>query len=201
MDWYIRRNDADDGPISTEDLAALSRTGKLRQEDLVRRDGMPTWHPASSIPGLWPSVASPVSATPQTLIEPEQVPAPMPSAPSTRSWNFILQHWRGQLPFVSYWIMGVALTLFVSASSYIIGRLDLPPRAGATVDIGFVTFVLLLTIWQLVGILLPAKRCRISPALTHLRLRYLLILSADNAYGVVECWIIRKRRAGNLILR
>jgi hypothetical protein len=54
--WYYARNDQQFGPVGSSELKHLAQTGGLASDDLVWRDGMPAWVPASSIKGLLPEV-------------------------------------------------------------------------------------------------------------------------------------------------
>ncbi|MCB1089049.1 MAG: RDD family protein [Verrucomicrobiae bacterium] len=51
MNWFYAIDGARRGPVSANDLALLSRTGKLGAEDLAWRDGMPEWRPFRRVAG------------------------------------------------------------------------------------------------------------------------------------------------------
>jgi hypothetical protein len=52
--WYWRKRDSDErnGPVSTQKLLKLAKTGDLRTEDLVWKDGMSDWRKAKSVSTL-----------------------------------------------------------------------------------------------------------------------------------------------------
>ena len=52
-EWYVARDGERFGPFTSDRMSAGVREGELRREDLVWRDGMPDWQPASEVPGLW----------------------------------------------------------------------------------------------------------------------------------------------------
>lgn len=82
--------------------------------------------------------------------------------PSQRR-GFIARHWRGDLPLgVSYWLIGVALTVLVLLALPLLGEalgdVDLDARASGAAVLGFYLFAVALTAWQLVGIWRSAGR-------------------------------------------
>ena len=60
-EWYIARSGQRLGPYSSSDLRRLAVGGQLQPSELVWKDGMKKWHPASKIKGLFP--ASPPAGT------------------------------------------------------------------------------------------------------------------------------------------
>ncbi len=62
--WYYARNGNQTGPIAAGDLKQLADSGRLLPTDLVRKDGMKAWAPASRVKGLFPApVVSPSTTT------------------------------------------------------------------------------------------------------------------------------------------
>ena len=58
--WFYRKDNQQQGPITQEQLAQLAAAGQLRPTDLVWREGMAQWQTASSVGGLFaPGAASP----------------------------------------------------------------------------------------------------------------------------------------------
>ena len=51
-EWFYTKNEQQHGPVPIEQLNQLAATGALSPSDLVWKDGMPAWLPASQIPGL-----------------------------------------------------------------------------------------------------------------------------------------------------
>jgi hypothetical protein len=65
MNWYYSPNDdAQQGPVSKEELAAKLALGELQPDDLVWREGMAEWKAISLVPELSQPVAPPVGAPP-----------------------------------------------------------------------------------------------------------------------------------------
>lgn len=61
--WYYARGDVEKGPLSTAQMRALAAAGKIRPEDLVWKEGMETWVPASEMPDLFPAGAAKTNGT------------------------------------------------------------------------------------------------------------------------------------------
>jgi hypothetical protein len=58
-EWFYLKNGQNVGPFTQDQLRQLARQGQLLPTDLVWKNGMPSWSPASSIPGLLPSAPPP----------------------------------------------------------------------------------------------------------------------------------------------
>lgn len=71
--WYHGVGGTQNGPITWEELVALTRGGRLRGSDLVWTEGMADWQPAGSIPGLFGPPASPPPAV-QAAADPGEDP-------------------------------------------------------------------------------------------------------------------------------
>ncbi len=54
-EWFYAKNDQPCGPVSPVELKQFAEEGKLLQDDLVWREGMGEWIPASRIKGLFDS--------------------------------------------------------------------------------------------------------------------------------------------------
>jgi len=87
MQWYYSKNGTQLGPISTEDIQAKLASGEIASSDLVWKDGMADWLPASQIAELRSlaqasSPVAPVSPTPTAETSPYATPAaPVPANP------------------------------------------------------------------------------------------------------------------------
>jgi hypothetical protein len=66
--WYYAQDDREHGPVSAAYIAGMARTGKLRPEDLVWREGMEDWRPARSIKGLFTPVERASGAASDTAV-------------------------------------------------------------------------------------------------------------------------------------
>jgi hypothetical protein len=67
--YHVGRNGKQSGPFSVEQLRALVARGELAPTDLVWKDGMAGWEPASVIPGLF-------DPEPSVTLAPQAVPPP-----------------------------------------------------------------------------------------------------------------------------
>lgn len=75
--WYFAHNGKSCGPVTGDELMALARKGGLRPDDLVWREGMVDWVPASAV-GLMPAGGIPLTPFP-----PPPSPPPPPPPPVT----------------------------------------------------------------------------------------------------------------------
>lgn len=53
-EWYYSRDGEDHGPVSSVELKSLATKGVLRRTDLLWKEGMAEWKPASDFPRLFP---------------------------------------------------------------------------------------------------------------------------------------------------
>lgn len=81
--WFIVRDGNEDGPFSSAQLKEMAAAGKLRHEDLVRRDDMPTPRQASAMKGLFAAGES-APTSPHSRIT-EDSPPPAAEKKSTSS--------------------------------------------------------------------------------------------------------------------
>jgi hypothetical protein len=65
--WLYSRDGNDHGPVSSSTLVELAKNGQLLPSDLLWKEGMAEWKPASSFPKLFPSKAD--SAMPVIVVE------------------------------------------------------------------------------------------------------------------------------------
>jgi hypothetical protein len=81
--WYYSRGGSKAGPVSVTELKQLAGSGQLSPTDMVWKDGLAAWVPASSLKGLFSPNLSPlpVPSTPVVALEaPAEVPSDAPSA-------------------------------------------------------------------------------------------------------------------------
>ena len=57
--WYYAHGEEESGPVSSAELKSLAQSGQLEPEDLVWKDGMDDWVPATEVRGLFSSQESP----------------------------------------------------------------------------------------------------------------------------------------------
>jgi hypothetical protein len=172
-EWYVARDGKTYGPFAPQEMSAGARDGELRRDDLVWRKGMPYWQRAADVPGLWPppptallaapsrEPASPTTPTagtgPTRNVRLEAKVQPVAEDSARRRVGFIRRHWRGELTLAkAYWGVGVLLTLLAIGVAYGFGaavRAANPsPVAGGIAMVGFLSFLCIMTVWQLVGI-------------------------------------------------
>ena len=65
MQWYYSKNSMQLGPVEQAELLAKISSGEILRSDMVWRDGMPDWVPASSVPELGLSAPAVPSLPPQ----------------------------------------------------------------------------------------------------------------------------------------
>lgn len=64
-EWYYALNgERSNSPVSSSQLKQMAAAGKLQPSDLVWKEGLPDWVPASSLKGLFASTPAPRSAAP-----------------------------------------------------------------------------------------------------------------------------------------
>src|SRR5262245_29041523 len=69
--WYYTKEGQQMGPVSSQELKELARTGMLKRTDLIWKDGMPTWGQAGSARNLFPEEHA-------TAHAPQAQPTPRP---------------------------------------------------------------------------------------------------------------------------
>lgn len=65
--WYFARGDEEKGPFTEAQIRSLVGAGKVRDEDLVWKEGMRDWLPARDVPGLMAPMDEPPSDTDRPL--------------------------------------------------------------------------------------------------------------------------------------
>lgn len=81
-EWHYRHRGEQKGPVSGGELKRLATSGQIEANDLVWRDGLPKWVPASKVPGLIPE-PSPGLDVFDLAEDPEPVAtSPLPARPS-----------------------------------------------------------------------------------------------------------------------
>jgi hypothetical protein len=76
--YHVGRNGQQTGPFSLEQLKAMAASGQLLPTDLVWKEGMAGWEPASTLPDVFEG--GPVTATPTYPAAPAAQPAPIAQA-------------------------------------------------------------------------------------------------------------------------
>jgi len=64
VEWYYAKEGAQHGPVTGQELRMMAQRGELNPQDLVWKDGMADWAPASRIHGLFGEEQSSTNAPP-----------------------------------------------------------------------------------------------------------------------------------------
>lgn len=80
--YFYSRDGQQYGPMTADQLKQCAASGQLRVEDLVWKEGAPSWVPASSVKGLFPVMAQPLSPPP---IPPSALSSASPATVSSSS--------------------------------------------------------------------------------------------------------------------
>jgi len=85
--WFYTQDEERMGPVSSEELKQLAESGELTADDLVWKEGMADWKPASQLKGLFEGAADSASASGPVMtgaVRTVQTPTPRPGT-ATRS--------------------------------------------------------------------------------------------------------------------
>lgn len=82
--YHVGRNGQQTGPFSVEQLKEMAATGQLSPTDLVWKEGMAGWEPASTIPDVFTPAAPSVTSTPVTSTPSYSSPAPATESPQSQ---------------------------------------------------------------------------------------------------------------------
>jgi hypothetical protein len=74
-DWYYTKNGQQQGPVNDAELKRLASTGQLTPQDMIWKEGMANWLPATAIKGLFGAAASAPSGAQKPVPKPVE-PAP-----------------------------------------------------------------------------------------------------------------------------
>lgn len=97
--WTVKRGEKEHGPLSSDQLRNLARTGKLKPTDLVLRGETGEWKEASSVAGLL-SQSDAVATTTTTVSAPEHEATP-PQSDSLGFIDWYKTKWMFQQPSVA----------------------------------------------------------------------------------------------------
>lgn len=86
MTWYFAKDGVQQGPVSEEQIKRMARDGSLRREDLVWREGMAAWQPASEAGVEFPLPSGPSGSLPPPP-PPQYVAPPQYLPPPTRPYS------------------------------------------------------------------------------------------------------------------
>lgn len=168
MVWYIYRDRTQHGPYCEDELHELIANGLLKPTDLVWKHAFEAWTTAGDVPGLFSQAPPPpsdedVGAPPAKPVAPG--PPSLPPAADQFSLkprsNYLLRHWRGELPLpVAYWVNVVLLSVVFFALLALVPRTELMADFPKTASTSMAAVWLLLVVasaWQFIGVWRAAR--------------------------------------------
>jgi|GEM_PF-5809644 len=81
-EWHYSKDGQEHGPVSASDLKNLAKSGDLLPSDLIWKEGMAEWKPASNVKGLFASTPVPAAESPKASPSSPQIKVP-PILPET----------------------------------------------------------------------------------------------------------------------
>lgn len=138
MQWYYSKNGTQLGPVPQSELASKLASGEISPSDLVWKDGMADWIPASQVAELKPAAAasptapsvptSPVSA--EAPYQPPVTPYNPPAAGGQEIPNYL---WQSILVTVlCCWPLGIPAIVFAAKVDGLKARGDLAGAKAAS---------------------------------------------------------------------
>jgi hypothetical protein len=149
-DWYYSKNGQQCGPVSSSKLKALAGAGQLLPTDLIWKEGLAAWQPATRLKGLF---AAPTAITSVPPVRQPQVAAsawqaaPTPEvAQSALDWpNLLLWAYRLLLVAAVVSIASPWYTISGEASAPVLGAVSSRASVtGLSVAMGIIALLLLL---------------------------------------------------------
>lgn len=125
--WYYSHKGERQGPVAFDALQALAQRGELDpHQDLVWTAGMQDWAPSGTVPGLFPTAASPDAPSPDSgsLLAPRADAAPLPEiAPGSQPLDIIgcLQRAIALTKRHFGQIIGIGIVYWIASSAVLIG--------------------------------------------------------------------------------
>lgn len=144
--WFIHVNGQERGPITTAAVRNALAQGTLSSEDWIWRNGLHNWIQIVSV---------------DEFAEDEAGTALAATKANDISSNYLVRHWRGQLPLAtSYWLNGIALVLLFVAIYVAISLVDITdyPRLISVAIICIWPLTVVAQTWLSVGIWRSAGR-------------------------------------------
>ncbi len=124
-DWFCQVSGQQYGPVAEAELRQWLAQGRLKPTDLVWREGMSGWVPASSV------LAS--AAPPPTPGAPAYVPPPPRSAPAMQGPRQHMEPHRGTIVLV-LGIVGLVVCFICGIIAWVMGSRDLAKMRAGTMD-------------------------------------------------------------------
>lgn len=135
--WFYGQQGSQSGPVDLATLRGMAASGQLQPTDLVWREGMPDWLPASTVPEVFSGAPSPIG-----------VGGPIPMGyytPNPNALPYAGFWWRALAAIIDGFVIGIPLLIVNAIIEYAMG-IDPFGRANATpVSPGTVLAAMLIT--------------------------------------------------------
>jgi len=142
-EWHYSKGNQQHGPVSASELKQLAQSGKLGPSDLVWKEGMENWKPASSIKGLFPATEV---GTPKS---PPPISAPLQNDPQEIVQNLknkLVHVWRtNKFAFFGYGFG--ALTVFICGINGVLMGTTYDGPPGFWSNLGMMLALLVMLVW------------------------------------------------------
>src|SRR5262249_39815362 len=83
--WYYAKYGVQHGPVSSRESKELADGGELVPTDLVWKEGLPKWHPASKVKGLFPVAPPKPVPVPVAPVQPDEQETETKPTPGNRA--------------------------------------------------------------------------------------------------------------------
>lgn len=152
MQWYYSKNATQMGPVPQDELLAKLASGEVSGTDMVWRDGMPDWRPASTMPELHviPQGNPALSQPPAMATNP--VPAVIPNY----LWQSIV------VTILCCWPLGIPAIVYAAKVDGLRARGDLQGAMSASKNakmwcwIALGSWAVLIAIYVLIAVVMVA---------------------------------------------
>ena len=120
MQWYYSKNATQQGPVTIDELRAKLASGEITATDMVWREGMPDWQPASAMPELAVSPAGPPAMTASSPYSPPSMASgPARGAPIPNYlWQSIV------VTILCCWPLGIPAIVYAAKVDGLVARGD-----------------------------------------------------------------------------
>lgn len=136
MQWFYSKNGTQLGPVAEAELRAKVSSGEVAPNDLVWREGMPDWQPASQAFG-----AASVAPSASTAVETETAPSSSPyAAPAASATEYPLQRipnylWQSILvTILCCWPLGIPAIVYAAKVDGLAAKGDIPGAMAASAN-------------------------------------------------------------------
>ena len=99
-EWHYSKDGQEHGPVSASDLKNLAKSGALLPSDLIWKEGMAEWKPASNVKGLFASTPVPSAERPKGSPASPQAEV-LPIVPETAKKQSLVEAARGAAQYAA----------------------------------------------------------------------------------------------------